>query len=195
MNEHIINEKITLRQKCREIRGGFGEEFIIEASMAACELLASTSEFKTASTLLIYFPINNEISPLPLFELAKKLGKVVAFPVCDHETGTLIFRAVSELNSLVKGKFGLLEPSKSCETVSPDKDTLCIVPSLALSRNGARLGYGKGFYDRFLCNFEGVCAGFTYSELLFDSIPSEMHDSALNMIITESEVLCPNEQN
>ena len=75
MNEHIINEKITLRQKCREIRGGFGEEFIIEASVAACELLASTSEFKTASTLLIYFPINNEISPLPLFELAKKLGK------------------------------------------------------------------------------------------------------------------------
>ena len=195
MNEHIIKEKTTLRQKCREIRGGFGEEFIIEASVTACELLASAEEFKNTKTVLLYYPINNEISPLPLFELSRKLGKKVGFPVCNHEISTLIFREVTSLSALEKGRFELLEPNEDCKAISPDKDTLCIVPSLALSRDGARLGYGKGFYDRFLCNFEGVCAGFTYSELLFDSIPSETHDSALNMIITESEVLRPNEQN
>lgn len=195
MNEHIIKEKITLRQKCREKRGSLGEEFVIGASGTVCELLASAEEFKNAKTVLLYYPINNEISPLPLFELSRKLGKKVGFPVCNHEIGTLIFREVTSLSALEKGKFGLLEPNEDCKAISPDKDTLCIVPSLALSRDGARLGYGKGFYDRFLCNFEGVCAGFAYSELLFDSIPSEMHDSALNMIITESEVLRPNEQN
>ena len=195
MNEHIIKEKTTLRQKCRAKRGSLGEEFVIGASGTVCELLASAEEFKNAKTVLLYYPINNEISPLPLFELSRKLGKRVGFPVCNHESSTLIFREVTSLSALEKGKFGLLEPNEDCKAISPDKDTLCVVPALALSRDGARLGYGMGFYDRFLCQFDGTTVGLTYSELLFDSIPSEVHDTLLDMIITESEVLRPNEQN
>ena len=71
----IINEKDTLRKAFRLIRNIYSEDFISEISSAACENIAELEEFKDASTLLLYFPINNELSPLPLLPLALKMGK------------------------------------------------------------------------------------------------------------------------
>jgi 5-formyltetrahydrofolate cyclo-ligase len=86
------------------------------------------------------------------------------------------------------GNFGIFEPNENCELAFPNQNTLCIVPAVAFSRDGHRIGYGRGFYDRFLADFKGVSAGFSYSSLVCDGILHEDHDVPLDMIITESEV-------
>ena len=180
--------KSTLRQSFRAIRDIFGDKFINEASEKACRNLEISAEFQKADTVLLYYPIKNELSPLPLFEIARKSGKQIAFPKCE-DNGTLSFRAVSSLCELHEAKFGIFEPKEAAEIVKTNENTLCIVPALAFSRDGARLGYGKGFYDKFLQSFEGFSVGFCYSKLVLDTLPTQMHDAPVDAIITESEVL------
>ena len=192
MNKMTKNE---LRQKYRIIRNTFGEEFVKEASRLACQNIEKSEAFLNADTVLLYYPIKNEISPLPLFELCLRMGKEVAFPVCQNEVLSLEFRKISSLDELSNAIFGISEPNSSCEIASLTKNTLCLVPAIAFSKSGHRLGYGKGFYDRFLTNFEGISAGFSYSTLVLDSLPHEVHDIPLAMIVTESEVMYFAEKN
>ena len=187
MNE--LNNKNHLRQSSRAKRNRFGDEYIRCASERACDLLLKTREFADAKTILLYYPIKNEISPLPLMEKVMQMGKIVAFPVCDKENRTLIFKKVSHRSELEKSDFGLFEPNEYCTSAMLDENTLCIVPALLFSKDGYRLGYGGGYYDRFLKNFKGISAGLCYDELLCDSLPHEMHDIPLNMIISDCEVL------
>jgi 5-formyltetrahydrofolate cyclo-ligase len=181
--------KNELRQKYRALRDSFGEEFIQKASESACQSLINIKEFINADTVLLYYPTKNEISPLPLFELCLKMTKTVAFPVCKTENSTLIYKKINKLDNLSPSTFGLLEPNGDCEEIHCSENTICIVPALLFSREGHRIGYGKGFYDRFLANFEGTSVGFSYSLTLCDEIPKDKYDIPLNMIITESEVL------
>lgn len=193
MNE--FNSKNHLRQSSRVKRDRFGDEYILHASEIVCELIAQTNEFLFADTVLLYFPINNEISPLPLMKAAIKMGKSVAFPVCQRADKTLLFRIVDGLDDLKQADFGLFEPNAALKVATPTEKTLCIVPAILFSREGYRIGYGGGYYDRFLKNFNGTSVGITYDELLFDSIPHEAHDVPLNMIISEREVLYIAEKN
>lgn len=190
-----MNTKLLTRQNARELRNSFDSIFIEEASKKACKIISSTPIFTHASTVLMYFPINNEISPLFLLEIALSQGKKVAFPVCDHQNNTLIFREIQGLDELTRSKFGLLEPLPTCKEIEMDENTLCLVPALAFSRNGSRIGYGKGFYDKFLKDFKGISLGISYSQLLFDKIPSENHDVPVNMIVTEREVIIIDKEN
>ena len=181
--------KNELRQKYRALRDSFGEEFISAASQRACENIQKNKEFINADIILLYYPTKNEISPLPLFEICLKMGKTVAFPVCQKDGTNLIFKKVTSLDMLSPSNFGIFEPNEDCETVDLTKNTLCITPALVFSKDGHRLGYGKGYYDRFLINFIGTSTGFSYSALVCDTLPHDKHDIPLNMIITESEVL------
>ena len=181
--------KNELRQKYRALRDSFGEEFINKASNLASSNLQKTEEFKNADIVLLYYPTKNEISPLPLLKICLKMGKTVAFPVCQKESTTLIFKKVTSLDMLSPTNFGIFEPNEECEIIIPTEKTICITPALLFSKDGHRLGYGKGYYDRFLKDFNGISVGFTYSECVLDCIPNETHDIPLDMIITESEVL------
>ena len=186
MNKMTKNE---LRQKYRALRDSFGEEFINDASNLASSNLQKTEEFKNSDIVLLYHPTKNEISPLPLLKICLKMGKTVAFPVCQKESTTLIFKKVTSLDMLSPSNFGIFEPNEECEIIIPAEKTICITPALLFSKDGHRLGYGKGYYDRFLKDFNGISLGFTYSECVLDFIPNETHDIPLDMIITESEVL------
>lgn len=193
MNEQ--NNKNHLRQSSRDLRNSFGEEFIQNASASVCEKIVELVEFKNSDTVLMYFPIKNEISPIPLFDIAIKSGKIVAFPVCNTDNNTLIFKQNSNLNELNKSHLGLFEPNENSKDVVITKNTLCIVPALLFSRDGYRLGYGKGYYDRFLDNFNGISVGISFSSLVCDSLPKEDHDKKLNILITENEVIYFDKEN
>lgn len=186
MNKMTKNE---LRQKYRALRDSFGEEFISKASNSTSNNLQKTEEFKNADIVLLYYPTKNEISPLPLFEICLKMGKTVAFPVCQKESSTLVFKKVTSLDMLLPSSFGILEPNENCKAITLNENTICITPALLFSKKGHRLGYGKGYYDRFLKDFSGISVGYSYSACVLDSFPHDAHDIPLDMIITESEVL------
>ena len=186
MNQMTKNE---LRQKYRALRDSFGEEFINKASNSTSNNLQKIEEFVKADIVLLYYPTKNEISPLPLFEICLKMGKTVAFPVCQKESTTLMFKKVTSLDMFSPSSFGIFEPNEECEIIIPTEKTICITPALLFSKDGHRLGYGKGYYDRFLKDFNGISIGFSYSDCVLDFIPHDTYDIPLDMIITESEVL------
>ena len=186
MNQMTKNE---LRQKYRALRDSFGEEFINKASNSTSNNLQKTEEFINADIVLLYYPTKNEISPLPIFEICLKMGKTVAFPVCQKESTTLMFKKVTSLDMFSPSSFGIFEPNEECEIIIPTEKTICITPALLFSKDGHRLGYGKGYYDRFLKDFNGISVGFSYSDCVLDFIPHDTYDIPLDMIITESEVL------
>ena len=194
MDGQIIT-KAELRQSCRDLRSSLDREYIEMASEQAHELLISTEEYRLAKTVLLYYPIKNEISPLSIIESAKRDNKTVAFPLCNTESKTLSFKKVKSVDELKLTSFGLYEPQKQCDDALVDENTLCIVPAIAFSRDGQRIGYGMGYYDRFLKDFVGTSVGFSFSKLILSAIPKEAHDVPLDMIITESEVLYIAEKN
>lgn len=189
----ITEHKKFLRQNLRTLRDGFGEEFIKIASAKVCENIVSCREFVEADLILLYFPVKNELSVLPLFDEAKKTNKKVAFPVCEKTTKTLIFKEIDSLDELKSADFGLLEPCDTCKEAHLTQSSLCIVPALAFSLDGYRIGYGGGYYDRFLEDFIGVSMGVSYNSLTLESIPHEPHDKKVDILVNEGGVLRINE--
>ena len=141
----------------------------------------------------MYFPVKNELSVLPLIDTAKKLNIKIAFPVCEKTTKTLIFKEIDSLDELKSADFGLLEPCDTCKEAHLTQSSLCIVPALAFSHDGYRIGYGGGYYDRFLEDFPGVSIGVAYRELTLESLPHEPHDKKVYILVNEGGVLRINE--
>ena len=185
----MMNEKTTLRAHLRALRDSLDGEYIAAASRSACERIAQLDEFGSATAILFYFPINNEISPLFLLDVAQKWGKKIAFPVCDHESGTLTFKEIHTLDELKAAKFGLFEPNNTRPILIPDEKTLCIVPAIAFDENGNRLGYGKGFYARILRDYKGTSVGLTCSDLLVKQLPTAPHDTPVRTLATEKQII------
>ena len=188
MKDISISKK-ELRKEARALRESFSQEQIEDMSTRACDILSSVMEFAKADTILIYYPIKNEISPLPIINIARERGKRIAFPLCDKESRTLAFKEIDNVSLLAPSDFGLYEPSPDSSDAIITQNTLCVVPAILFSKEGHRLGYGMGYYDRFLESFIGKGVGLTCSYLLCDAIPHNAHDVPLDMIITESEVL------
>jgi 5-formyltetrahydrofolate cyclo-ligase len=167
-------------------------------SMAACRLLLTTREFKAGQTIMIYLSMATEVETSALALRAWQEGKAVAAPRMDWEAKRM---EPVEIRSLDVGMRttgpGVREPVTG--TVVPlGVIDMIVVPGLAFDRRGYRVGRGRGFYDRFLCqqDFQGVrCALCFHEQLQEEPIPAEPHDIPMDLIITDREVIrCPRQQ-
>ncbi|MCL1824229.1 MAG: 5-formyltetrahydrofolate cyclo-ligase [Oscillospiraceae bacterium] len=147
--------------------------------------LLSLREFQESGFILTYISTENEIDTHELISNCLRLKKQAAVP--RVEGSELAFYEINSFFELEKGKFGILEPVKTCKKAQINKNTLCVVPALACNENGFRLGYGKGFYDRFLCDFPGKSVVLCYSGNMIE-LPVEPHDVAADIVITEGGV-------
>lgn len=180
-----LKREIRKINKQRRAEMDKGERKMLDAKICA-NILDSVS-FKYADVLLMFYPTSEEIDILPLFEEAKKCGKKVAFPKCFAE-GEMKFFYVDELSQMTEGKYGIKAPEETSEFVSSEHP-LCIVPSLVAAVNGTRLGYGKGFYDRFLRKFEGISMCVQYGMFVENELPQEKrYDKKFDVLVTENEV-------
>lgn len=186
MNKNLT--KAELRSAALLRRGALDEKYRSYAESKALLHLVSTEEFSCADKILLYFPVKSEADPLPIFEIAKEQDKKIAFPKCNKNDLTMKFFEVCSRNDLIPGAYNIPEPNGDTGELSCDERTLCIVPALLYSRDGHRLGWGKGYYDRFLADFDGITVGFTYDAFVVDELPCTEHDVALDMIITEKGV-------
>ncbi|MBE6597021.1 MAG: 5-formyltetrahydrofolate cyclo-ligase [Ruminococcaceae bacterium] len=178
-------EKRLLRTSFKKLRGEIpkSEKAILDRTI--CGTISSLACFRYARTLLLYSPIGSEIDVTPLASLALSKGKRVAYPVCDTESHEMVFRYVNDLSELVSGAYSILEPRDTAPEFQFEKDSLCIVPALSFDKKGYRLGYGKGYYDRFLKRFEGTALGAVYDSLLSEELPRGYLDVSVGIIITE----------
>ncbi len=175
--------KGELRKFYLSKRNNIPPEIKKERDAAICEIIAQSDMYRSCGTLFVYYPVRGEIDLLPLLHRARHEGKSVALPVLR---GDEMFFCRFD-GKTREGKYGIPEPTG--DIVSPDGRTLCIVPGLAYDSAGYRLGYGGGYYDRFLCNFSGMAIGAFYSDFYAEKLPHDDYDVPLNCIITEKGML------
>ena len=190
-----MNTVATEKQRLREVRLAAREtlseqERCVLDDCITQKLLASP-EYSEAATVLTYVSVSSEVSTRMFIECALRDGKTVAVPRCMPGR-RLEFVAIASLEQLVAAPFNLLEPAKDLPalTESQMNNAICIVPALLVDTKGYRLGYGAGFYDRFLSTYPGkkICLAYQQS-LSRTTLPHTAFDVAVDVVITESEVL------
>ena len=184
-------EKQRLREEHLAAREALSEQERSVLDDRITQKLLATSEYAEATTVLTYVSVSSEVSTRMFIECALRDGKTVAVPRClpGH---CLEFVAIASLEQLVAAPFNLLEPAKELPAVTEDQknNSICIVPALLVDAKGYRLGYGAGFYDRFLSTYPGkkICLAYQQS-LSRTTLPHTAFDVAVDVVITESEVL------
>ena len=187
----LREEKNKLRSEFREKRAAIPEEVKKARDNKINEILSGLVSFRFSDTILIYYPLKDEIDMLPLVNKAFSMGKKVAFPKTG-ECGIMDFYIIHDLEKdFEPGPFGLTEPKADCEKFEIGKDygkVLIIIPAFSFDKEGNRLGYGKGYYDRFLDKLEAKTIGICYYDFLSDSLPHGCHDKKVDFIVTEKGV-------
>ena len=184
-------EKQRLREERLAAREALSEKERAELDDRITQKLLATSEYAEATTVLTYVSVSSEVSTRKLIEHALRDGKTVAVPRClpGH---CLEFVAITSLDQLIAAPFGLLEPPKELPALTEEQmdASICIVPALLVDTKGYRLGYGAGFYDRFLSTYLGKKICLAYQQNLSRTmLPHTAFDVAVDMVITESNVL------
>lgn len=148
------------------------------------EHIMNSKEFRSAKTIGAYFAFSSEVKTDLIIEQARTLGKKVGLPKVEGEE--ISFYQVSSQESLVKGRFGIMEPLPYDPL---DKIDLIMVPGIAFDEKGYRLGYGKGYYDRYISNKNPQFSiGLAYDIQLIKSLPHGNHDKKLDAIATERRI-------
>lgn len=142
------------------------------------------------AVIAAYYPLPDELSPLPLVSALRDRGHGIALPVTAGRAAALTFRIFAADTPLRTSSFGVAEPAAGADA-TPD---LIIVPLLAFDRRCQRLGYGAGHYDRTLAARPVPTVGFAFDFQRIDRVPTGPHDQALDCIVTDKQVYWPREQ-
>lgn len=141
--------------------------------------------YKNAQQVLIFASVGDEFDTGYIIEKCRKDKKTLFFPICLDNQGKMEFFRVDSDKDLQIGMYNIPEPKPSCEKYISKENDLIIVPCLSVDKKGYRIGYGKGYYDRFLKDFKGVSICPCYKELLTDRLPTDEYDVKINILITE----------
>ena len=186
-DEEIARQKSQLRRECLAIRKSLGAETRAQASLAICERLEAWEIFRQSQTVLSYMPIKSEADLTPLMK--RHPQKRWALPrIVPQEDRRMVFHEYDP-RRMVRHSYGMEEPAPDSPLIQPAEIELALVPGLAFDRRGFRLGYGGGYFDRFLEGFQGVSAGIAFRALLFETVPRAAHDIPMEWVFTESETL------
>lgn len=183
----IREYKKELRDRCRQLRTDMSPEKKAEKDRLILERILSSDAYKNASVILTYVSTAIEVDTLALIEQAMKDKKRVAVPRCIDGTRNMDFYFISSLSDLEKGTFGVMEPVPAkCVKAYAFETALCIVPGLSFDMKGYRLGYGKGYYDRFLSAHPRlVKMGVCYCSCTCNELVHGRFDICSDILVTE----------
>lgn len=187
----IKERKNALRDDYRLRRRAMSPEEKALRDKAICDSACAMASFRYAEYVLMYASTDEEIDVYPIAHRALELGKKVAFPLCCKQDRTMSYHIISSLDELSPGAYGITEPPKGAPIYNPAKDlgsAICLVPGLVYDREGYRLGYGKGFYDRYLSAFSGCTIGVVYSDYILKTVPRGRFDVKVDILLTEKGV-------
>lgn len=186
----IKEQKKQLRADYAVRRAALDPVWKAQLDQRIAAAFTSLVSYRYADILLLYYPRPDEIDTRPILTAALAAGKRVALPRCRRE-GQMDFLFIESEKDLVPGKFAIPEPREDrprFDPSTPGKGILMAVPGLAFDRRGYRLGYGKGYYDRYLAGLEITTAGLIYSDFVAKSLPHGHYDLPVHFIVTEKGV-------
>jgi 5-formyltetrahydrofolate cyclo-ligase len=179
------NEKSSLRRLLLEKRDSFSADFIEITSKKIQKNLKKVEAYRAAKTIAAHYSIGSEVRTHGILQEILSEGKNLVLP--RVEGNDLVFCSVRKFEDLEKGEYGIMEPKQNCPIIN--KFDVTLVPAVAMTRTGQRLGYGKGFYDRFLVDKATTTIALAYSKSILKNIPSSDNDVQVQWIVTEDEVI------
>lgn len=183
---NIKEQKNLLRAKHKKIRKACPKEIRAALDKTLFEKFVDLKEYKECSILFAFVSMPIEINTYPILEKAIADEKILALPKCRQSEPVMDFYKVTSLSQLIAGKYSIMEPdTEVCGKITDYSNGLCLVPGLSFDLYGYRLGFGKGYYDRFLEQFGGTTAGLCYSRCIEQKLPHGIYDKAVDIIITE----------
>ena len=183
--------KQDLRKACLDRRNRLTETQIRDKSARIRERLYGLHEYGTAHEVLVYASKKYEVDTRPILQELLDSGRPLLVPIA-REDGTLDWSCLDKLDDLSPGAFGVPEPvPERRRAATPRADALVIVPCVGFSSSGHRMGYGRGFFDRFLQGHAGPKVGLAFAIQRAEGLRPEPHDVPLDAIITEERVYRP----
>jgi 5-formyltetrahydrofolate cyclo-ligase len=140
--------------------------------------------FKKASVVMTYLSAFKEPSTDSILDKLFSDNKKIVVPISNTEDFTITPSYLTSPDELIRGAYGIKEP-KSCIKADISDIDIAVIPAIAFDKRGCRIGFGKGYYDRFLSEFKGIKIGICYDFQLLERVPTSEHDISMDMIITE----------
>lgn len=188
----MSQEKKLIRQAVLEKRGCLTPLEAAQKSEAICRAVVATRAFVSARFIMAYIDARNEVQTEGIIRQAWAEGKRVAVPVCMPQTHTLLVSELTSFGELRDGFYGIKEPMEEyVRPTSSEQLDLIIVPAVAYDRRGYRIGYGGGYYDRFLSSLDKdiVTIGIAFDIQIVGEVPVQPFDIPVDMVITESGII------
>lgn len=188
MPAQALRDAISLR------RDALIESERLKKSEEIWKRLAELPEFRRASQALFYISFKSEVDTTLMRALSRDLGVAVAAPRGIQDGKRMVFYGLDSDDELESGPYGILQPPQNSEKIADfEVPTVVIVPGLVFDLRGNRLGWGSGFYDRFLAgDGRGLSSiGLAFECQIVDKIPLQAHDVPVDVVVTESRVIRP----
>jgi len=186
-----FREKEKIRKRLLALRRGMRQEEIIAGSKRASVRLLATPEFTSSRAVLFYAALPEEMQTRESVEKALIMGKKIFLPRTEKNK-LRIFEIKSYERNTKEGAFHILEPvAVDASEVSPEALDLIVVPGVAFDARGRRIGFGKGYYDRFLKNVDpnAPIVGLAFESQLVPVLPRTLNDRAVDMIVTDKRII------
>lgn len=178
--------KQELRQHFLECRNRLEPQERARWSQQICEMLHSFEMLKQAKTIAAYYPLGSEVDLCPLLELWEQEGKRLVLPI-SYKDGKMVFHE-ARLAALEQGMYGIFQPPEHSAVVKPAEIECIVVPGVAFDDAGGRIGYGKGYYDRILQQYQGTAIGVCFAAQVTELVPVEAHDIPLHYLANEQRI-------
>lgn len=185
--EMIWALKKELRREILEKRSNLPEEYCAQADKDILERLLKLLSGRKDQVIFTYVSRAGEPDTRRFIDRALAGGKTIAVPRCQ---GPGIMKACRILGpeDLEEGAYHILEPKDFCQEIKPEEIDLAVVPCVSCSRSGRRLGYGGGYYDRYLSVSRAFRVALCRERLMCDRIPAGVYDCDMNLVITEENM-------
>lgn len=184
--EDIRPIKEGMREHYKTLRRELSPQQKADMDAAVARRVAALWQYKRQNLLLTYVSTPIEVDTRAIIRRALADGKTVGVPRCVPHTRLMEFYRIESLDELEPGTFGVLEPRPDPSRLITDFGKgLCLVPALCYDWRGFRLGYGKGYYDRFLAGFGGHMVGICYASCIRRSLPHGRYDRPVELLVTD----------
>lgn len=184
----MIN-KNTARAVAKEFRKELSSDERLYKSRKIFENFVNSRIFAECNELFLFASLKDEPLTDLIAERSLNENKKIAYPKCTDNNGCMSFYYVNSHNELKEGLFGVREPINNANKLAvPNSRTVVLVPALAFNPKGFRVGYGKGYYDRYLSKFDCVSVGICYNELCDLDFSEEKYDISVNYIVNDKKL-------
>lgn len=180
--------KRSLRREAKAYRASLSADEKAELDAKITQNVLRLYQYKRCSTLFAYVSTDIEIDTRAIIRQAFADGKRVAVPRCTDEQGSMVFHYITSLDDLRTGAFSVEEPDEAAPIARYSDGAFMLVPAFLIDRAGYRIGYGKGYYDRYLTDFAGQTVGLCYNAGFVSRIERGRYDRAVDVVVTENGI-------